>query len=98
MGVKRKSDHKRDLLDEAARLGSTLVGFAPVTRWAEAGEVPPAYRPDAIWHMAKTVIVVGVPMLLPIVELSAKVHPPPVPLKASMEITAIYEALTSGGM
>jgi hypothetical protein len=65
---------RRDIVEEVARLGSTLIGFAPVARWADAGEVPPDYRPDAIWHLARTVIVMGVPMLLPIVESTPSIN------------------------
>ena len=65
---------RADVLEEAARLGSTLIGFAPVARWAEAGEVPPDYRPDSISRLAKSVIVVGVPMLLPIVESTPSIN------------------------
>ena len=65
---------RREIVDEVARLGSTRVGFAPATRWAEAAEVSPDYRPDAIWRLAKTVIVVGVPMLLPIVESTPSIN------------------------
>jgi epoxyqueuosine reductase QueG len=65
---------RSDIVEEVARLGSTMIGFAPVARWADAGEVPPDYRPDAIWHLAKTVIVVGVPMLLPIVESTPSIN------------------------
>jgi epoxyqueuosine reductase QueG len=65
---------RADVIDEVARLGSTLIGFAPVDRWTEAGEVPPAYRPDSIWRLAKTVVVVGVPMLLPIVESTPSIN------------------------
>ena len=65
---------RSDIVEEVARLGSTMIGFAPVTRWADAGEVPPDYRPDSIWHLAKTVIVVGVPMLLPIVESTPSIN------------------------
>jgi hypothetical protein len=36
--------------------------------------VLPDYRPNAIWHLAKTVIVVGVPMLLPIVESTPSIN------------------------
>jgi epoxyqueuosine reductase len=39
-----------------------------VSCWSEFDEVPEAYRPQAIWNRAKTVIVSGVPMLLPIIE------------------------------
>jgi ferredoxin len=65
---------RRDVVDEVARLGSTLIGFAPASRWADAGEVAADYRPDAIWRLAKTVIVVGVPMLLPIVESTPSIN------------------------
>jgi len=51
----------------------TLVGFAPVERWDEDGEVPPEFRPRAIWQPARTVIVMGLPMLLPVVETTPSV-------------------------
>jgi len=50
-----------------------LVGFAPVERWKEADEVPPRFRPQAIWSPTETVIVMGLPMLLPVVETSPSV-------------------------
>ena len=53
--------------------GVDLVGFAPVKRWDEAKEVPPDFRPHAIWSPAKTVIVVGLAMPLPIVETTPSV-------------------------
>ncbi len=53
--------------------GADLVGFAPVERWDEAGEVPPDFRPQAIWSPARTVIVIGVAMPLPIVETTPSV-------------------------
>jgi len=53
--------------------GVDLVGFAPVERWDEAGEVPPEFRPRAIWPPAKTVIVMGLAMPLPIVETTPSV-------------------------
>ena len=65
---------KAEVVAELARLGSQLVGFAPSSRWADYGEVPPDYRPNAIWHLAKTVIVAGVPMLLPIVESTPSIN------------------------
>ncbi len=50
-----------------------LVGFAPVGRWDEAGEVPPEFRPQAIWPPARTVIVMGLEMPLPIVETTPSI-------------------------
>jgi epoxyqueuosine reductase len=59
---------KSDIVAQARELGAELVGFAPVDRWEDFGEVPAEFRPRAIWPLAKTVIVLGVPLWLPIVE------------------------------
>ena len=67
-------DLKHEVTAEARRLGADLVGFAPVGRWAEYGEVPPGYRPQAIWPGARTVVVVAVPMLLPIIESTPSIN------------------------
>jgi len=53
--------------------GADLVGFAPVERWDEAGEVPPDFRPRAIWPPARTIIVMGMEMPLPIVETTPSI-------------------------
>jgi epoxyqueuosine reductase len=53
--------------------GVDLVGFALVERWDDAAEVPPDFRPAAIWPMARTVIVMGLEMPLPIVETTPSV-------------------------
>jgi epoxyqueuosine reductase QueG len=59
---------------EARKLGADLIGFASVSRWAEYDEVLPEYRPQAIWSKAETVIVLGVPMLLPIIESTPSIN------------------------
>jgi epoxyqueuosine reductase QueG len=59
---------------QARALGSSLVGFAPAERWETGDEVPAAYRPRAIWKYANTVIVLGIPMLLPIVESTPSIN------------------------
>ncbi len=53
--------------------GADLVGFAPVERWDDKGDVPPDFRPRAIWPPARTVIVMGIEMPLPIVETTPSV-------------------------
>ena len=63
-----------DVIAELRRLGATIAGFAPVARWAAHGEVPPAYRPEAIWPLARTVIAFGVPMLLPVIESTPSIN------------------------
>lgn len=59
---------------EALDLGADLVAVAPVERWDEADEVPPDYRPGAILPKARSVIVVGVPMTLPIIESTPSIN------------------------
>jgi epoxyqueuosine reductase QueG len=59
---------KTEIAAHARELGAELVGFAPVNRWDDFAEVAPAFRPRAIWPLANTVIVIGVPLWLPIVE------------------------------
>lgn len=70
----RRERLKRQIARQAKLLGASVVGFAPVSRWAELGEVPEGYRPDAIWPRARTVIAFGVPMLLPIVESTPSIN------------------------
>jgi epoxyqueuosine reductase QueG len=65
---------KTAIIREARRLGADLVGFAPVSRWSEYDEVGPDYRPESIWSKTQTVIVLGVPMLLPIVESTPSIN------------------------
>jgi epoxyqueuosine reductase QueG len=65
---------KAEVVVELQRLGATIIGFAPVERWAAHDEVPPSYRPEAIWSLARTVIVFGVPMLLPVIESTPSIH------------------------
>ncbi|WP_239003189.1 4Fe-4S binding protein [Rhodovastum atsumiense] len=63
-----------EVIAEARRLGASIVGFAPVARWAEHGEIPPAYHPEALWPQARTVIAFGVPMLLPVIETTPSIN------------------------
>lgn len=65
---------KRKIASRARELGAALVGVAPVSRWDEAGEVPAGYRPKAIWAGARSVIVVAVPMLLPVIESTPSIN------------------------
>jgi epoxyqueuosine reductase QueG len=65
---------KRKIVREARKLGADLIGFAPVSRWREHNELQPEYWPDAIWRKTETVIVMGVPMLLPLVESTPSIN------------------------
>jgi len=65
---------KQQIARQAKRLGASVVGFAPASRWVEAGEVPEGYRPGDIWPRVRTVIAFGVPMLLPVVESTPSIN------------------------
>lgn len=59
---------KNEIIDYAHRLGAALVGFAPVRRWPEHGDVQEKFYPQRVWPLTKTVIVLAIPSLLPVVE------------------------------
>ena len=59
---------------ESLRLGAGIVGFAPVARWHEDGKVQQAFRPDAIWPQARTVIAIGVQIHLPVIESTPSIN------------------------
>jgi epoxyqueuosine reductase QueG len=65
---------KHEIAKQVCALGASVVGFAPVERWAAHDEVPDAYRPEAIWPSARTVVVFGVPMLLPVLESTPSIN------------------------
>ena len=78
MGLKAKSPPegkklKDHIIEFCKERGADLVGFAPTERWDKAGEVPIDFRPQSIWPPARTVIVIGVEMPLPIVETTPSV-------------------------
>jgi epoxyqueuosine reductase QueG len=53
-----------------------LVGFAPVERWDHPlfePWVPEEFRPRSIWPEARTVIVIGLPVSLPILETAPSI-------------------------
>lgn len=66
------SDAVRDLIKNKCRdLDIPLVGFAPARRWDEPlfePWVPEAFRPRAIFPETNTVIVIGLPVSLPVLE------------------------------
>lgn len=71
------SDAVRDLVTCRCRdLDIPLVGFAPADRWDEPllePRVPEAFRPRAIVPEARTVIVIGLPVPLPVLETAPSI-------------------------
>ena len=74
---------KKELLKRCKTLGIPLVGFAPVDRWKNPPEelpnvllpwIPEDFWPQSIYPEAKTVIVIGLPVSLPIVETAPSIY------------------------
>jgi len=59
---------QQEIISFAREKGADLIGFARVEKWAEMAEVPQEFWPEELWPPAKTVIVLGMAMPLPIVE------------------------------
>lgn len=74
---------KNVLLKKCKSLGILLVGFAPVDRWQSPPEelpnklspwVPEEFWPQSIYPETRTVIVIGLPVALPIVETAPSIY------------------------
>ena len=74
---------KKEILDKCNELGIPMVGFAPVKRWSHPPEelpntfkewIPRAFWPQSIYPETKTVIVIGLPVPLPIVETAPSIY------------------------
>lgn len=72
--ARKKLSIKGKITEYARSIGASLVGFAPASRWADYHELHPDYYPEAIWPQVKTVIVLGIPILLPIVETTPSIN------------------------
>lgn len=64
---------KRSLKTMARKQGINLIGFANVERWEEEKFTAPEFYPQNIWPWAKTVMVIGVQIFLPMIETTPSV-------------------------
>lgn len=64
---------KRDIFRKAKQLGASIVGFAPVARWEEYKDIQPEYFPQNIFPFTKNVIVLGIPILIPMLETTPSI-------------------------
>jgi epoxyqueuosine reductase len=64
---------KRYIVRKAKQLGAEIVGFAPVTRWEENKDTKPPYYPQSIFPFTKTVIVLGVPIFIPMLDTTPSI-------------------------
>jgi epoxyqueuosine reductase len=65
---------KNNIADYLQDRGADLIGFAASEQWAQDGHVSDAYRPGSIWPPARSVVVIGLQMPLPIVETTPSVQ------------------------
>jgi epoxyqueuosine reductase len=74
---------KNELIRKIKELGIPMVGFAPINRWSNPPEelpnkfsewIPKEFWPQNIYHETKTVIVIGLPVQLPIVETAPSIY------------------------
>lgn len=63
----------QDEITQFAAEHGAILGFAPVSRWEEYGDVPIPFRPRSLWKEAETVIVLGLPVLLPMLETTPSI-------------------------
>lgn len=64
----QSAELKKKLKREATRQMIPLIGFANVERWPEYHEIGQDFYPQSIWPWSRTIIVLGVPIFLPILE------------------------------
>ena len=74
---------RKELLDKCHDLGIPMVGFAPAERWENPPEkltqhfsnwIPREFWPQSIYPEARTVVVIGLPVPLPIVETAPSIY------------------------
>lgn len=77
------SSIKSELRDKCSHLGIPMVGFAPVERWENPPEelpqqfsnwIPSEFWPQSIYPEARSVVVIGLPVQLPIVETAPSIY------------------------
>jgi epoxyqueuosine reductase len=68
---------KQKIIAKCMEMDIPLAGFAPVTRWDEPQFdpwIPEEFRPRSIFPEAMTVIVIGLPVSLPIVDTAPSIY------------------------
>lgn len=79
----KKNSIKKEILKKCEELQIPLIGFAPVIRWKNPPEalpnnfnewIPEEFWPQSIYPETKTVIVIGLPVQLPIVETAPSIY------------------------
>ncbi|MDD1673287.1 MAG: epoxyqueuosine reductase [Methanomicrobiales archaeon] len=69
-------DLKRVLEEQCRQMGIPLMGIAGVDRWEDttlAAGIPPEFYPQSIYPDVRSVIVIGLPVQLPVLETSPSI-------------------------
>jgi epoxyqueuosine reductase QueG len=77
MDESKNEDLKNALLDRCESMDIPLVGVASVDRWKTPPFlpwVPKEFHPQFIYPEAKSVIVIGLPIFLPVLETSPSIY------------------------
>ena len=79
----KKEKLKHEVIDKCHDLGIAIVGFAPVERWKNPPQelpqkfdtwIPKEFWPQSIYPETRTVIVIGLPVQLPILETAPSIY------------------------
>lgn len=83
MKTKNSLKLKEEIKAKCKDLGIPMAGFAPLERWENPPDelpqhfnnwIPREFWPQSIYPEAKTVIVIGLPVPLPIVETTPSIY------------------------
>jgi epoxyqueuosine reductase QueG len=69
----RGGELKKAIVRQAKKDGASIVGFASVDRWEEYGETAPLFFPQNSFPFARTVIVAGIPILIPMLDTTPSI-------------------------
>ena len=75
--IKMNSNQKAEILDKCARLDIPLIGVASVERWTMPlfePWIPEQFYPQNIFPEAQSVIVLGLPVSLPVIETTPSIY------------------------
>ena len=64
---------QRYIFRKAKQLGAEIVGFASTDRWEEFKDTKPAYFPQNIFPPTKSVIVLGIPIFIPMLDTTPSI-------------------------
>lgn len=64
---------KQQIIRKVKQSGVDIIGFASVDRWEQYRETPPSYFPQSIFPFSKTVIVLGLQIMIPILDTTPSI-------------------------